>query len=223
MTNYFVSRVQQEYNVGNTTVGALVTAVNRDLEDAPLAELLRRDAYLAGLDFNQSWKQREWSLDGAIARSSVFGTPAAIARTQISPVHYFQRPDLESERFDPNRRSFHGTAGQIAVGKNSGRHWIGSVTYQAVSPGFEANDVGFHSLTAFRALSSLIAYKEDTPGRFLRNYFVSPFHGYATNSDGDKTQQYYGFLTEGRLLNFWEFRSKLILARQAYDDRLTRG
>ena len=138
-------------------------------------------------------------------------------------MHYFQRPDLESDQFDPARRSLHGTAGQISFAKNSGKHWVGSLTYQEVSPGFEANDVGFHSATAYRALSSLIAYKEDTPGRVLRNYFVSPFHGYATNSDGDKIQQYYGFLTEGRFLNFWEFNWKGILGRQAYDDRLTRG
>ena len=223
MTNYLVGRTQQNYREGSTTVGALLTAVNRDLEEPALADLLRRDSYLAGLDFTHSWKQREWTLDGAIARSAVFGSPAAIARTQLSPVHYFQRPDLESDRFDPARRSLHGSSGQLALAKNSGKHWIGSATYQGVSPGFEANDVGFHSLTAYHSASSLIAYKEDAPGRFLRNYFVAAFNGYNSNFDGDKTQQYNGFLTEGRLLNFWEFSSKLILARQAYDDRLTRG
>ncbi|MEX1186512.1 MAG: DUF5916 domain-containing protein [Gemmatimonadaceae bacterium] len=223
MTNFLVGRVQQNFREGNTTVGTLLTAVNRDLDDPALAELLRRDSYLAGLDFTHSWKQREWSLDGAVARSSVFGAPVAIARTQLSPVHYFQRPDLESDRFDPGRRSLHGTGAQVAVAKNSGKHWIGSATYQGVSPGFEANDVGFHSLTAYHAASSVIAYKEDAPGRILRNYFLATFNGYNSNSDGDKTQHYYGFVTEGRFLNFWEFSLKGILARQAYDDRLTRG
>lgn len=223
MTNYLVGRVQQDYNQGNTTIGALVTAVNRDLEDAPLADLLRRDAYFAGLDFNQSWKQREWSLDGAIARSAVFGTPAAIARTQLSPVHYFQRPDLEADRFDPNRRSLHGTAGQISASKNSGKHWIGSLTYQAVSPGFEVNDVGFHSLTAYRAYSSVVAYKEDTPGVIFRNFSVGPFNGYTTNSDGDKIEHYYGLHLDGRFRNFWEFNWNAIVKPQRYDDRLTRG
>ena len=223
MTNYLVGRVQQNYREGNTTVGTLLTAVNRDLDDPALAELLRRDSYLAGLDFTHSWKQREWSVDGAVARSSVFGTAASIARTQRSPVHYFQRPDLESDRFEPSRRSLHGTSAQVAVAKNSGKHWVGSATYQGVSPGFEANDVGFHSLTAYHAASSVIAYKEDAPGKFFRNYFFATFNGYNSNSDGDKTQQYYGFLTEGRFLNFWESDAKLILARQAYDGRLTRG
>jgi len=223
MTNYLVGRVQQTYREGNTTLGTLLTAVNRDLDDPALAELLRRDSYLGGIDFTHSWKQREWSLDGAIARSSVFGTPAAIARTQLSPVHYFQRPDLESDRFDPDRRSLHGTSAQVALAKNSGEHWLGSATYQSVTPGFEANDVGFHSLTAYHAASATIGYKEDAPGRIFRNYVVAMFNGYNRNSDGDKTQHYYGLLSEGRFLNFWEFKWKGILGRQAYDDRLTRG
>ncbi|MGI8619688.1 MAG: DUF5916 domain-containing protein [Gemmatimonadaceae bacterium] len=223
MTNYLVGRLQQSYREGNATLGILATAVNRDLEDIPLAQLLRRDAYFAGLDFTHSWKQREWSLDGAIGRSAVFGTPAAIARTQLSPVHYLQRPDLESDRFDPNRGSLHGTAAQFAAAKNSGKHWTGSARYQGVSPGFEANDVGFHSLTAYHAASSLIAYKEDIPGRILRNYTLASFNGYTGNSDGDKIRQYYGLLAAGRFLNFWEFSWTGILRRQSYDDRLTRG
>ena len=223
LTNYLVGRVQQNFREGNSTIGTLLTAVNRKLEDVALAPLLRRDAYFAGLDFTHAWKQREWTFDGAVARSSVFGSPAAIARTQLSPVHYFQRPDLESDRFDPTRRALHGTAAQFAFAKNSGKHWLGSVTYQGVSPAFEVNDVGFHSLTAYRSYSTIVAYKEDTPGPVFRNYVVAPFSGYRTNWDGDKTQHYVAFLMEGRLRNFWDFGAEVFRASQVYDDRLTRG
>ncbi len=222
-TNYFAARVQQDYKQGNTTIGALLTAVNRDLEDAPLAALLRRDAYFGGLDFNQSWKQREWTFDGSVARSAVFGTPAAMTLTQRSPVHYFQRPDLESDRLDTNRRSLHGTAWQLSGAKNSGKHWIGSATYQVVSPGFEVNDVGFHSLTSYRTLSTVIAYKDDQPGKIFRNYLVGHFNGYMGNSDGDQIDRYYGLALEGRFPNFWQVKSKITLKPQRYDDRLTRG
>lgn len=222
-TNYFVGRVEQNYREGNTTIGALATAVNRDLENPSLADLLRRDAYFAGVDFNHAWKQREWTLDGSAGRSAVYGTPQAIARTQRSPVHYFQRPDLESDRFDPDRTSLHGTSAQISAAKNSGTHWLGSITYQAVSPGFEVNDAGFHSLTAYRAYSSMVAYKEDSPGRVFRNYLLGPFNGYATNWDGDKIEHYYGFHLSGRLRNFWRMRVQAALKPQSYDDRLTRG
>ncbi len=223
MTNYFAGRVQQDYNQGNGTIGALVTAVNRDLTDAPLAALLRRDAYFAGLDFTRSWKQREWTLDGSVSRSAVYGTPDALALTQRSSVHYFQRPDLESDRFDPNRRSLQGDAWQLSAAKNSGKHWVGSATYQSVSPGFEINDVGFNALSAYRALSAVFVYKDDQPGKVFRNYFVGHFSGYNSNSDGDKTGQYFGFGTEGRLNNFWSIKSRAVGIAQKYDDRLTRG
>lgn len=222
-TNYFIGRAQQNRNQGNTTMGVLLSAVNRDLEDPPLAALLRRDAYFAGIDFNHSWKQREWSFDGAAARSAVFGAPAAITLTQRSPVHYFQRPDLQSDRLDPNRRSLHGNAWQISGAKNSGKHWIGSTTYQVVSPGFEANDVGFHSLTAYRALSTVLAYKDDQPGKIFRNYLFGTVSGYTSNFDGDKIDHYHGLAVEGRFPNFWSFRSNAFSIRERYDDRLTRG
>jgi hypothetical protein len=153
----------------------------------------------------------------------VFGTPAAMTLTQRSPVHYFQRPDLESDRLDPNRRSLHGHAWQVSGAKNTGEHWFGSTTYQVVSPGFEANDLGFHSLTSYRALSTVVAYKDDRPGKIFRNYLLGTFSGYTSNFDGDKIGLYHALALEGRFPNFWTFRSNLIFTGQRYDDRLTRG
>jgi len=63
MTNYLVGRVRRDSRAGNTSFGGVVTAVTRDLADSALAALLRHDAYFAGLDFSQAWKQREWVLD----------------------------------------------------------------------------------------------------------------------------------------------------------------
>jgi hypothetical protein len=222
-TNYFVGRLRQDYNHGNTNVGLLATAVNRDLEDAPLASLLRRDAYFLGADFNQSWKNQEWSLDASLGRSAVLGTPEAIALTQRSSVHFFQRPDLRSDRFDPNRRSLYGNAWQVAAAKNSGRRTIGSLVWQGVSPGFEVNDVGFHSLTAYNAVSGVFALKNDRPGRLFRNWTAGPFFGHTWNTDGDVTDEYYGFHLDGRFSNFWNFTANTILHRETLDDRLTRG
>jgi hypothetical protein len=92
-----------------------------------------------------------------------------------------------------------------------------------VSPGFEVNDIGFHSQTAYRVLSSVLAYKEDTPGRIFRSYVVGQFNGYATNSDGDKIDHYHGLHLEGRLRNFWAFTLNSIARPQSYSDRETRG
>ncbi|CAN5169771.1 hypothetical protein BH23GEM2_BH23GEM2_03670 [soil metagenome] len=222
-SNYFVGRVRQDLRQGNTQIGLFATAVNRNLEDQPLAEMLRRDAYFVGLDFNQSWKERMWVLDGSIGRSAVFGTPPSIASTQRSPLRYFQRPDLENEHFDPTRTALYGNAWQISAAKMSGRHAIGNVTFQVVEPGFEVNDVGFHSLTGYKALSTVFALKKEEPGRVFRNWLVGPFNGQRWNYDGDKIDEYYGFHADGRLLNMWSFNANYIIVPEVVDDRLTRG
>ncbi|HUF66199.1 MAG TPA: DUF5916 domain-containing protein [Gemmatimonadaceae bacterium] len=222
-TNYFVGRVRQDLRQGNTQIGLFTTAVNRNLEDAPLAELLRRDAYFVGLDFNQSWKDRMWVLDGSIGRSAVFGTPESMASTQRSSLRYFQRPDLENEHFDPARTALYGTAWQISAAKMSGRHTIGNVTFQAVEPGFEVNDVGFHSQAGYKALSTIVGLRKDEPGRYLRNWLIGPFSGQRWNYDGDMIDEYYGFHVDGRFKNMWSFNTNYIIVPETVDDRLTRG
>ena len=223
LTNYFVGRLRQDFNSGNTNIGLLATGVNRDLEAPALASLLRRDAYFVGADFNQSWKQREWVLDASLGRSAVFGTPSAIAITQRSPVHFYQRPDLQSERFDPDRRSLYGTAWQLSGAKNTGKRVLASAVWQGVSPGFEVNDVGFHSLTSYSALSGVFALKNDQPGRLFRNWLSGPFAGRTWNFDGDVINEYYAFHLDGRFLNFWSFNWNTIWSPATIDDRLTRG
>lgn len=223
LTNYFVGRLRQDFNRGNTNIGLLATAVNRDLEAPALAALLRRDAYFVGADFNQGWKQREWVLDASLGRSAVFGAPNAIALTQRSPVHFYQRPDLQSEHFDPNRHSLYGTSWQLSGAKYTGRRVVTSATWQGVSPGFEVNDVGFQSLTSYKALSGVFALKNDQPGRLFRNWLSGPFVGRTWNFDGDVINEYYAFHLDGRLRNFWSFNWNTIWSPQTIDDRLTRG
>jgi hypothetical protein len=222
-TNYFAGRLRQELNKGNTQFGVLGTAVNRDLRDDALENMLRRQAYFVGADVNQFFRERRYSLDASLGYSSVAGSPASIAATQRSPVHYFQRPDLEAESFDPNRTSLDGYSWQLSAAKNAGRRTIGSLTWQGVSPGYEVNDMGFQSNSAFQQVSSFVGVKNDVPGKFLRNWLTGPFMGHGWNFDGDMTEHYYGFIAEGRLLNFWSVNLNVQKSMQAVDDRLTRG
>src|SRR2546428_6564693 len=48
-TNYFVGRVRKDLDAGNSTVGAIVTAVNRPLSDTVLAGMGHPRAYATGL------------------------------------------------------------------------------------------------------------------------------------------------------------------------------
>jgi hypothetical protein len=223
LTNYFVNRVRQDFRGGNTQVGALITAVNRDLSDSALSQLLRRDAYYTGLDFRQTWNNRMYVVHGSYGRSSVFGTPAAISSTQRSPVRYFQRPDLEVEHFDPTRTSLHGDAWRISAAKVSGRRLLASIMAQGVSPGFEVNDVGFQSQAGYRGIFQGGGIRQETPGRIFRNWFVGPFSGRNWNYDGDVINSHVGLSADWRLLNFWGGWMSYGHDGSVVDDRLTRG
>ena len=75
LTNYFAGRVQREMHEGNTTVGGLLTAVNRRLDDPGLVSLLRSNGYLGGMDFHQLWDRRNWAFDASLAGSRITGSP----------------------------------------------------------------------------------------------------------------------------------------------------
>lgn len=223
LTNYFLGRVRKEMRTGNTVVGGLVTAVNRDLGDSVLATSLRSKAYVAGVDLNHAWSGQRWLLDASLAGSHVAGSDSAIARTQRSSARYYQRPDARSLRYDPTRTALDGIAGQLALIKASGLHWLGNVAYQHTSPGFESNDLGFQQSADRRAFSTDIAYQENKPGLIFRNYVIAPFTNQSWNSDGDLTFNNYAAIFQGMFRNFSGIFLRGDYNVGSYDDRLTRG
>jgi len=223
LTNYFVGRVRKDLREGNTTLGLIGTTVNRDQGNADLMSLLRSNAYLFGADFTNSWSNRAWSLDGSVGISRVGGTPDAIARTQRSSARYYQRPDATSFHYDSTRTSLTGYSYQVALGKNSGRHWQGGLVYQEVSPAFESNDLGFQSDASSRGISTDLEYHERQPGKVFRNYVIFPFTNHQWNFDGDLIFGSYGLILGAQLKNFWDWQLRGDYAPPVYDDRLTRG
>jgi uncharacterized protein DUF5916 len=142
MTNYFVMRLQQDYNGGNTVLGGMLTTTHRNLKDDSL-NFLHKSAYTGGLDFYHSWKNKTYFFSLNTVFSHVRGNKDAIMETQESPVHYFQRPDATHLNLDPNRTSLTGHGGKLGFGKTGKGHFrfSGGVTWR--SPGLELNDVGY--------------------------------------------------------------------------------
>ena len=223
LTNYFVGRVRRDLRGGNSTVGMIATAVNRDQDSPELRSLLRSSAYTVGVDFTNSWSDRAWSLDGSVGFGTVRGTPEAIERTQRSSARYYQRPDATSFELDPTRTSMTGHFWQVALAKNSGRHWTGGLVYQETSPSFESNDLGFQSEASQRGISTALAYNERQPGRTFRRWGIFPFTNHQWNFDGDMVYGSYGLIFTGQLHNFWDFQLRGDYTPPIYDDRLTRG
>ena len=150
LTNFFIGRVQRDFKDGNTIVGAIFTSTNRDADanlwksdvDAAMGDYLHKSAYTGGIDFTQFFKEKAWSFNLNTAFSQVNGSKEAIARTQRSSAHYFQRPDKDYSEYDPDKTSLFGSGGRMQITKNDGHLNIMAVV-KWKTPGFETNDLGY--------------------------------------------------------------------------------
>ncbi len=141
LTNYFVARVQKDFNERNSYVGGIFTSTNRNL-DGKLS-FLRKAAYTGGLDFRHEWHNRDYFIQSDMVLSHVTGSKEAIQATQESLTHLFQRVDASHVEVDPNRTSLTGSGGRIFGGKRGGGNWRYWAGVNWRSPELELNDVGF--------------------------------------------------------------------------------
>ena len=141
LTNYLVGRAQKDFNQRNTFVGGIFTATNRNLPEN--IQFLHKAAYSGGVDFRHNWKDRNYYVEGNLVASQVEGSAEAIARTQRSLTHLFQRVDAGHVEVDETRTSLTGTGGKLEAGKTGGGNWRynGGLVWR--SPELELNDVGF--------------------------------------------------------------------------------
>jgi uncharacterized protein DUF5916/cellulose/xylan binding protein with CBM9 domain len=141
LTNYFVGRLQKDFNNNNSFIGGIFTATNRKIEGN--LDFLRTKAYTGGFDFKHQWKERKYYVDGNFIVSNVQGSKESITRTQESLTHLFQRVDAKNVSVDPNRTSLTGTGGRVEAGKAGSGHWSYNGGFLWRSPELELNDIGF--------------------------------------------------------------------------------
>lgn len=141
LTNYFVGRVQKDFNDRNSYIGGIFTSTVRNMD--PRVSFLHSHAYSGGLDFNHNWKDRKYYFIGKFTASNVRGSAEAIMNTQTSLTHLFQRVDASHVKVDPTRTDLTGTGGSFELGKGGGGDWRYNVGGNWKSPEFELNDIGF--------------------------------------------------------------------------------
>jgi Domain of unknown function (DUF5916)/Carbohydrate family 9 binding domain-like len=219
MTNYFVSRATKE--IGDRgRVGFLLTSVKRRLPDD--LDYLREDAVTLGTDGYAWLFKRNWIFEWAGTGTRVSGSEQAIAITQATSAHYYQRPDAEHVELDPTRTSLDGWSGRAMMSKQTG-DWRPNLSIQAYSPGFETNDVGFMQRTDIVSAHAIMQYINQRPSKHVRErqLWVGTWHN--RNFDGDRLD--YGFFADhfATLQNFWNYRAALFVTPSSLSDRLTRG
>ncbi len=144
--NYFVGRLQKDIKEGETVIGGIFTAVNRG---EGLEDIMHKNAYSGGLDFQHYWKNRTWTFRAKGIFSRVEGTPEAIYETQTAFEHLFQRTDADYVEVDPNRTSLSGHGGTVSIAKYGGKEGAKGQVFKFQtggtwrSPELELNDIGF--------------------------------------------------------------------------------
>jgi hypothetical protein len=170
-TNYFVGRMQQDFRQGQGAIGAMVTSVKRQT-DRWSNNLLRTSAVAGGLDARHQFLNKNFEITGYYARSEVHGSAPAIALTQRSFVHNYQRPD-DDIRLDTTLTGLAGYSAQINISKRGGGNTLFNTGFQAMSPGFEVNDVGFLSRANSKNQFAWFQYHQNTPRSFYRYWNVN--------------------------------------------------
>lgn len=167
LTNYAMLRAVRQSADGWRAVGGTLTATHRRLTPSTEA-LLRRDAWVGTVD-----ARRRWDADHEVAvtasASRVRGSPEAIARTQRSIAHLYQRPDAAYLDYDTSRTALGGALLDARVSRTGGPlRW--GVVASMITPGYEANDMGFLASADQRSAGGWIGVLHYEPWRWLQGW-----------------------------------------------------
>lgn len=223
-TNYAVLRLQQDLRGGNSGVGLMLTNTARHTDEWT-RDLLRGNAWSGGIDMRHRFSDNRWQLSGQVAGSHVTGSARAIALTQRSNVHLYQRPDADHVTYDSTRTKLSGMMAQAALEKQGGGITRFHTSAWYMTPGFEINDLGFRTRSDEAGASMWMGLRPVTPvGMFRRAQLNMNAWGFANTSgmllgNGGNVNGW------GELRNFWTVNGGVgandLIA--AYSDRDARG
>ena len=199
-TNYFATRIVQEMRGGRSQVGVMVTDTRRNL-DSLTAPRLRSDATVMLLQGFHRFRNDRYEVSGYTGRVGVNGSPQAIALTQRSSVHFWQRPDHERQ-YDSTLTSMSGSVYSAQIQKLAGSLRFAS-TWRYAGAGMEANDIGFVILVNDMSLRNSITKQTLRPTRHFRRLSGTLSNQLHWTTGGTQSgANVTGSLT-GELRNFW--------------------
>ena len=221
LSNYFNTRIQKDFNNGNTTVGGMVTATNRVIK-SPQLLFLPNAAYTGGLDFNHFWKNRSYKFSAKMIASSISGSTEAITDLQKAPQRYYQRPD-SYKKVDTALHILQGTGLSFQLARVGGGHWTYGINANMVSPGLSLNDQGYLRIADIIQQSSWVSYSIWEPFSIFNsmNYSISQWSGYAFS--GRRTFSGANLYTEFRFKNFMGFNMGIRRSGYELDRHELRG
>lgn len=224
MTNYGVVRLQQDLRGGNSGIGLMVTNTSRR-NDEWTRDVLRGDAWSGGLDGRHRFAGNRFQLSAQLAGSRVSGTPAAIALTQQSNVHLYQRLDASHLTLDSTRTSMSGAMAQVSLEKQGGGITRFHTSAWYMTPGFEINDLGFRTRADEVGASAWMGIRPTKPFGIFRRAGLN-VNGYSTfNTSGLAIGNGGNINGNGQFRNFWSGFAGVGINNlfATYSDRDARG
>jgi hypothetical protein len=203
-TNYFLSRVKKDFNEGETVLGGMLTATNRNIQSENL-NYLHDQAYTGGIDFSHRWKDKTYSMDFKGYFSHVKGNSESILNTQRSSARYFQRPDVSHINLDSSLTSLSGYGGAFSIGKTGQGHIRYAAFFNWKSPGLEVNDMGFMRDADQIMQVTWIQYREWEPGAIFRNYSINFNQWTGWDFGGNNLFKGGNISLNAQLNNYWRF------------------
>jgi hypothetical protein len=224
LTNYAVGRVKRDLGAGHTSVGASVTAVNRQLSGTPLATTLHDQAYTGGLQLQHRWAHDAWELDLHGVGSWVHGTPEAISETQQENVHLFQRPDATHVHVDDTRTSLGGGGFTWVFGRSGEtEHWRWALGGDLRTPGLELNDAGFQFYSDRVENWSWTEYRDETPTDTLLDWRTSLVLFEQNTLEPELVTYGFNLDVRAQLASYWTFSAGTNVQAPGYEPRELRG
>ncbi len=222
LTNYFIARLQKDYNRGNTIIGGILTHTHRAIRDDHL-NFLSRNALTYGLDFTKFWADRKYFIDAKVIGSHIDGDEEAIRQLQTSSARYFQRPDIRNDLFDSTRTTLNGWGGSIKMGKWSKGHWRYNEEVIMRSSGLELNDLGFMPLSNILKNNTNILYVEKENQWIFKTYTLDLLQQNAWNAQGDGLYSLVDLSVESEFKNSWTVCLSGQYKFRTIDQQLLRG
>lgn len=165
--NYFVARVEKDFNKGNTVLGGVFSSTNRVIDDSNFSSFVST-AISGGVNVHHYFDKRKHYIGLRLVGSYIRGSEEAILNQQLSSRRLFQRPDADYLILNPDRRSLSGTGGTFSFGKRTNGGFNYSLLTTWRSPEFETNDLGFLRRANYIIQKLTLSYTFARPNSFYR-------------------------------------------------------
>jgi hypothetical protein len=220
-SDYFIGRIKQDLNHGNTVIGGMVTSTFRSIKDENL-QFLPDKALVGGIDILHHWKNRMFVVNIKSFGSYLHGTKEAITKLQTSPRHLYQRDDADYLSPDLLATSMSGWGGQLMGGKQSGKfRATGTLNWR--SPGIDLNDLGYLRDADLITQRIDLKYQVNEPKGILRSYYYSIIQRHDWTFGGENINDNFNLHAFYKFKNMWDVHLDGVRNLGKLDTRQLRG